>query len=111
MLIHLLIHSHPQQQDHNTAAEEDTDTADDDHPGSSPDVLYVLIVCGILITAISVAHLVFILLHALVFSSPLGPGLRFPRFEVCGGFGSALFLCLALCNVCVLSACTCVTAW
>jgi hypothetical protein len=65
--------------------------------------------CGIIIAAISAAHLLFILLHTLFAKTPLGPALRFPRFEVRGSPTFVcmwvLFVCVFVCVVCV---CVCV---
>ena len=56
--------------------------------GSEPDeqsVLYALAVSAILIVAVSVAHLVSILIFRLLSKSALQPIFRFPCFEVSRG--------------------------
>jgi|AntRauTorcE11897_2_1112592.scaffolds.fasta_scaffold138295_1 hypothetical protein len=45
-------------------------------------VLYVLVVCGIILAAVTVAHFVLLLLYARFASSPIPASLQFPHFEV-----------------------------
>jgi hypothetical protein len=59
-------------------------SSDDDHIDREDiqSVLYVLAICGIIVAAASVAHLVFILMYSRFSKTQLSPSLRFPRFEV-----------------------------